>query len=203
MTGNYARQVSLFGNPRITVWLPTPRGLSQAPTSFIGSWCQGIHRAPLSTWRLQLMLASTMQFSRYGRPRDKTRRIHGGQSRSSERKKLTPVPSGPNSVLSQFPASAGVRFPEERTRPALPGSWPTSQCSTVSSHPGTSAPDMALDAAPSRETRQVLLRKEVIQPHLPVRLPCYDFVPIADPTFDGSLPDGLGHRLRVLPTFVT
>ena len=31
-----------------------------------------------------------------------------------------------------------------------------------------------------------LLRKEVIQPHLPVRLPCYDFTPIADPTFDGS-----------------
>ena len=33
----------------------------------------------------------------------------------------------------------------------------------------------------------VLLRKEVIQPHLPVRLPCYDFTPITDPTFDGSL----------------
>jgi hypothetical protein len=49
----------------------------------------------------------------------------------------------------------------------------------------------------------VLLRKEVIQPHLPVRLPCYDFVPIADPTFDGSFPYGLGHRLRVLPTFMT
>ena len=49
VTGNYARQVSLFGNPRITVWLPTPRGLSQAPTSFIGSWCQGIHRVPLKT----------------------------------------------------------------------------------------------------------------------------------------------------------
>ena len=47
-----------------------------------------------------------------------------------------------------------------------------------------------------------LPRKEVIQPHLPVRLPCYDFTPIASPTFDGSLPCGLGHRLRVLPTFV-
>src|SRR5437773_672487 len=35
-----------------------------------------------------------------------------------------------------------------------------------------------------------LLRKEVIQPHLPVRLPCYDFTPIADPTFDGSLHKG-------------
>ena len=47
-------QVSLFGNPRIEVWLPTPRGLSQAPTSFFGSWCQGIHRAPLITWQLQM-----------------------------------------------------------------------------------------------------------------------------------------------------
>ena len=37
---------------------------------------------------------------------------------------------------------------------------------------------------------EVLLRKEVIQPHLPVRLPCYDFVPIADPAFDGSLHKG-------------
>ena len=52
--------------------------------------------------------------------------------------------------------------------------------------------------------RQCLfLRKEVIQPQLPLRLPCYDFTPIIDPTFDGSLPEGLGHRLRVLPTFVT
>ena len=56
---------------------------------------------------------------------------------------------------------------------------------------------------PIFRTAQMLLRKEVIQPHLPVRLPCYDFVPITSPTFDGSFPKGLGHRLRVLPTFVT
>ncbi len=31
-------------------------------------------------------------------------------------------------------------------------------------------------------------RKEVIQPQLPLRLPCYDFTPIIDPTFDGCLP---------------
>ena len=36
----------------------------------------------------------------------------------------------------------------------------------------------------------MLLRKEVIQPHLPVRLPCYDFVPITSPTFDGSFHKG-------------
>jgi hypothetical protein len=45
-------------------------------------------------------------------------------------------------------------------------------------------------------------RKEVIQPQLPLRLPCYDFTPVTDPTFDGSLPCGLGHRLRVLPASV-
>ncbi len=49
-----------------------------------------------------------------------------------------------------------------------------------------------------------LLRKEVIQPHLPVRLPCYDFVLIASPTFDHSpRTKRLGRRLRVLPTFMT
>ena len=39
-----------FGNPRINARLTAPRGLSQPPTSFIGSWCQGIHRVPLTTW---------------------------------------------------------------------------------------------------------------------------------------------------------
>ena len=34
-------------------------------------------------------------------------------------------------------------------------------------------------------------RKEVIQPHLPVRLPCYDFTPITDPTLDACLPHGV------------
>ena len=32
-----------------------------------------------------------------------------------------------------------------------------------------------------------LLRKEVIHPHLPVGIPCYDFTPIIYPTFDGCL----------------
>ena len=33
----------------------------------------------------------------------------------------------------------------------------------------------------------VLHRKEVIQPHLPIRLPCYDFTPVAYPTFGSAL----------------
>jgi hypothetical protein len=50
VTGHDSRRVSPFGHPRIKAWLAAPRGFSQPPTSFIGSWCQGIHRAPLLTW---------------------------------------------------------------------------------------------------------------------------------------------------------
>ena len=50
VTRHHSCWVSPFGHPRITARLTAPRGLSQPPTSFIGSWCQGIHRAPLTTW---------------------------------------------------------------------------------------------------------------------------------------------------------
>ena len=33
----------------------------------------------------------------------------------------------------------------------------------------------------------LFLRKEVIQPHLPIRLPCYDFTPVISPAFGSSL----------------
>ena len=36
-------------------------------------------------------------------------------------------------------------------------------------------------------SRLILPRKEVIQPHLPIRLPCYDFTPVIGPTFGSSL----------------
>ena len=38
----------------------------------------------------------------------------------------------------------------------------------------------------SNPTPTRFLRKEVIQPHLPIRLPCYDFTPVINPAFDGS-----------------
>ena len=49
-------------------------------------------------------------------------------------------------------------------------------------------------------THSLSLRKEVIQPHLPVRLPCYDFTPLTRHTFDSGFPCGLACRLRVSPT---
>ena len=46
----------------------------------------------------------------------------------------------------------------------------------------------------------MILRKEVIQPQVPLRLPCYDFTPVAEPTVVSCLPCGLAHCLRVNPT---
>jgi hypothetical protein len=73
-------RVSPFGHPRITARLTAPRGLSRPPTSFIGSWCQGIHRAPLKTW--PQMLASTMQFSNNQHSRNQHSRSPRTQQRA-------------------------------------------------------------------------------------------------------------------------
>jgi hypothetical protein len=93
-------RVSPFGHPRIKAWLTTPRGLSRPPTSFIGSWCQGIHRAPLKTW--PQMLASTVQFSNNDQP------------------PITPNPHGPSAL---GPASEGS-FPQ--TPNSVPDTLPAS-----------------------------------------------------------------------------
>ena len=117
--------------------------------------------------------------------------------RTQQRASATPTPRHRSRQAPHTQDTRLYQIPEPRARP-------TSQCSTHEHHPGSERPGPGcLDQPPHRATSQLLLRKEVIQPHLPVRLPCYDFVPIADPTFDSSPPHGLGHWLRVLPTFVT
>jgi len=40
----------------------------------------------------------------------------------------------------------------------------------------------------------------VIQPQVPLRLPCYDFTPVANQTLGVCLPEGLAQRLLVQST---
>ena len=40
----------------------------------------------------------------------------------------------------------------------------------------------ALTEMRNRVPTAIILRKEVIQPQVPLRLPCYDFTPVAKPT---------------------
>ena len=157
------------------------------------------------------MLASTMQFSRNGRshapgpPRGRIRGSFGEEMvREIQRNRLDP--SGPNNVpgtrpprFSRFHSGPRPRSTDE----VFVRRVPNSRRSTSEHLASRRSLDLRVSGCRRNRHRYMLLRKEVIQPHLPVRLPCYDLVPIASPTFDGSLPKGLGHRLRVLPTFVT
>ena len=46
---------------------------------------------------------------------------------------------------------------------------------------------LSIDNSTVKNSLLDFLRKEVIQPHLPIRLPCYDFTPVIGPTFGSSL----------------
>jgi hypothetical protein len=147
VTGLASSRVSPFGNPRITVWLSTPRGLSQIPTSFIGSWCQGIHRVPLTTWpqRCSRPLCSSQHTGgTRSEPATHTHPQTGGRgmkpgpgpNKKGQRTKRSD-PSGPNNVPS---TTTSPRTHDPRP-PPQEGSWsvlvsrhnmtaPTNRCST-------------------------------------------------------------------------
>lgn len=204
VTRHHSCWVSPFGHPRISARLTAPRGLSQPPTSFIGSWCQGIHRTLLHTY-------------------NKDARVHCAVLKQHTPPELTVTPDPPTP-----PPPRGPRQPRydtsgrcidsclEKTHSRVFSQDPTVHRYRTHRHPTQEAPHVRvlvvsvppMSSHPTRErgrhglcalphppvwtvpAREMLLRKEVIQPHLPVRLPCYDFVPIADPTFDGSLHKG-------------
>ena len=146
------------------------------------------------------MLASTMQHSTHNHtPTHHDHHHHNPPQKATcsvrrsrpgaARKNTQPagVLSGPNSV-----PNPGTHVPTHELitmfHPATPTRNPTTGAAGVArcgnSERRTS--HLQSDRSPHHTVR--LLRKEVIQPHLPVRLPCYDFVPIASPTFDNSLP---------------
>jgi hypothetical protein len=142
VTGHDSCRVSPFGHPRITARLAAPRGLSQPPTSFIGSWCQGIHRAPLLTWpqRCSRPLCSSQGTGGpdrlYRRVRPPHRSVRAAVRRASGPRELRslrtqqraygrgafrlPVPTSEEAVLgSRHDATAElVSVPPMSTRPA-------------------------------------------------------------------------------------
>ena len=129
------------------------------------------------------MLASTIQFSNHHAPRPdptrgpqgrrrpargirKTARTQNGCGWRSGNPKAYPYhsPQGPKDPRSQ----RSLPHQHAHTKPeTIPGAWATRR-------------------TPDRRPEK-LRRKEVIQPHLPIRLPCYDFTPVTNPTFGSAL----------------
>ena len=140
VTGHDSSWVSPFGHPRITARLPTPQGLSQAPTSFIGSRCQGIHHVPFiacltNTTQQQLLQRCSRPLcrSQTTNPPTTTRthqctRAEGGHKQPTNRLipqgptvcQTTPI-DPPPTTFHTHPAKPG-RAVLARTRPR-PGSF--------------------------------------------------------------------------------
>ena len=162
--------VSPFGHPRIDGRSAPPRGLSQPPTSFIGSCRQGIHRWPFVAW-----------VSHYKDARARYEILKGrADEPCSSRKKARAAPTQVGQRTFTTEDRTGTRAP----RWASPGRDPDAgECSQL-------GVQIRHDTNGREPDGIGLLRKEVIQPHLPVRLPCYDFTPIANPTFGSSVPEG-------------
>ena len=151
------------------------------------------------------MLASTIQFTTNPptptrNPHKETRSPRTGQATRAHYPR-TPTACHPHTTSRgthhHQQAAAGVSPTPHNTttnhpsphhtgrKPRAPAGHPVFRESKHPSRPGpTNSPSKPNDqeATPTNQ----FLRKEVIQPHLPVRLPCYDFVPITSPTFDRS-----------------
>ena len=161
----------------------TKRSISK-PDSKKEAWR---NRDKASRTKNPALLASTIQFSNHHAPRPdptrgpqgrrrpargirKTARTQNGCGWRSGNPKAYPYhsPQGPKDPRSQ----RSLPHQHAHTKPeTIPGAWATRR-------------------TPDRRPEK-LRRKEVIQPHLPVRLPCYDLVPITSLTLDGSIPQGV------------
>jgi len=175
VTGHDPGRVSPFGHPRISALLAAPRGFSQPHASFLGSWRLGIRRKPFLTWPDARARYEVLKVLARKEP------VNGLLAR--------PEGSHPQDRTA-CPLEIGARpgFPERDPRRLR-----VSPERVASDQPGASGDRASIGTDPHLEREPalpMLLRKEVIQPHLPVRLPCYDFTPIAGPTFGSSLPKG-------------
>jgi hypothetical protein len=122
------------------------------------------------------------------RPKQPHRPRQPGEKDQPPENSDQPDPPGPNSVHPDTPEHQPFHtHPKGKQYQTSTRKHQACRRSTLEplTSPSWNRPASVLQDQNSPER---LLRKEVIQPHLPVRLPCYDLVPITSPTFDGSLP---------------
>ena len=97
-------------------------------------------------------------------------------------------PHAPKTDAGGGPGTQKHTHTTPRTPKRNPKAHDLFHTSTPAPEPGTIPGTRATRRTPDRRPEKKLRRKEVIQPHLPVRLPCYDLVPITSLTLDGSIP---------------
>jgi hypothetical protein len=152
--------VAPLGDSRILACMQLPRNVSPVSASFIGPKRQGIHPSRCVACSFSLCVLSW--FSTLLLNLLFLSKIEGISLCDCQSTKCQVTPT--------------------------PGEWKTAACSLTRTLPVSTWKSMSRLVPVGQAGSSVLPRKEVIQPHLPVRLPCYDFTPITDPTLDAYLP---------------
>jgi hypothetical protein len=160
-----------------------PHGFSQLATSFLACPRLGIPRVPLPR------LTSPPATPNPSRAQDRTRPA----SPSSAPKALylptiTPIVKKQRSPVPGAQGASGKQGPRTRR-------GPSASATRIGDSDGATGEAFRVLAGLTRRSR-----KEVIQPQVPLRLPCYDFAPVIELAFGRCLPCGLAHGLRALPT---
>ena len=151
LTGHDPSRVSPFGDPWIVGWLTPPQGLSQPPTSFIGSRCQGIHRVLFFTCRKD---CSRSLWSSQGSPTHRCdglpigdRRFHRGWCAAEG---VTPSELHKAPSTERVPQFGHIHL-GERTRPrGFPERWSCGPPCQLASGSRDLAPRNETDARPRR-----------------------------------------------------
>ena len=139
VTGHNSSWVTPFGHPRINARLPTPQGLSQAPTSFIGSRCQGIHR---------MLLVACHNTTRLTQKQDA--RVHYAVLKTQAE-----TPPNPPPTRITDPAVWCKRGPQEKPNQPPKGRPDFSGPNSVPRHP-THHPDLVPRTPTTKERDAVL-----------------------------------------------
>ena len=183
-----ARRVFPFGDPRVKGRVPLTADYRSLPRPSSASCAKASAACPYHLPSISDGMVSRLIRPRLAGPLGVI--LH--EMRSSRRKSsLVTLCSSQGTAR----ASPGDRTPRGEV-PRRPGDWKGPEAWRL----GLTGRPVAIIKSSLEEV--CLPRKEVIQPHLPVRLPCYDFTPLTSHTFGTSPPVGLGRRLRVQATRV-
>ena len=158
------------------------------------------------------MRARQSNFSQASRPdrRHRSRPPLKGRLQSAEKPARTQTMKTPTAIAQAWESSSD---PDSFKEPLFPLERGPSQNQIVvragvywirnpirlrrSAIPKNAAGELTCEWSSPRTDSTTLVRKEVIQPQVPLRLPCYDFAPVTGHTMGGCLPCGLAHRLPV------
>ena len=161
MTRHHSCRVSPFGHPRIHARLAAPRGISQPPTSFIGSQCQGIHHAPLNTYNdnyykpIWKNCTSTRQQQQHPHtPSEKgTWRRHGPLlARCSQPLSTNQTPHPTTKRGDNNHTQSPGRHPQQgRSPPPVPHNRAKRRCGLVVSKPNSVSDEISCRPAPPKE----------------------------------------------------